>query len=275
MALNLDNFLTQDKHQEIHGYKVPPPFPVRPITALRRGFELVANKEDTSLVYGVTNALSGDAHVRKFKMFAQTEYGRKVLDTPIHIEKLLSDRNHLKSLPLGSVGRHYYEFMAEEGLSETALLNATKEAGVDYLGENNFPEFSRQVIHFKVTHDLWHVLTGYGRDGLGEICLLKFYMGQWYDRGIRLIVSLGALSMRTERPDLPVRDALKEADKNSRNAAWIMGEDVEKMLAEPLEEVRKRLRINPPTIYQAIPKSVRENLLAPRQTGTVAKIPAE
>ena len=46
------------------------------------------------------------------------------------------------------------------------------------------------------THDLWHVLTGYGRDTFGEACLLAFSYAQTGNRGIGLIALGGILAVR-------------------------------------------------------------------------------
>ena len=56
------------------------------------------------------------------------------------------------------------------------------------------------------SHDLYHVVTGYGRDGLGEICVLTFGNAQFHNHGIgfnNLFVDL-----RRGEADVP---ALREA----------------------------------------------------------------
>lgn len=157
----MKDYLTRDYTEReianIAGYPVPPKMKIRPVHALRSALALKANKEDTRQVYEVTNALSGSAPHEKFRKFVNTDYGRRVVETPIKIEKLLCDHERLTTMPGGSVGRVYAEFMKGDGLSEEALLQATRDAGIDYTVPNPFPEFSRQVIHFKVTHDLWHL----------------------------------------------------------------------------------------------------------------------
>lgn len=41
------------------------------------------------------------------------------------------------------------------------------------------------------THDLWHVLTGYSGDVLGETALLGFIFAQTGNPGVALIIALG------------------------------------------------------------------------------------
>jgi len=264
----MKDFLTRDyKDSEIvfvQGYAVPPAMKIRPFHALKSAIDLKNNKEDTSLVYEVTNSVSGAVHIEKFKRFVETDYGRRVIETPIKIEELLAARPRLAAMPEGSVGRAFHDFMEGEQLSETALLEATRQAGIDYTVPGRFEAFCRQIIHFKVTHDLWHVLSGYGRDSLGEICLLKFYNGQWHDRGISLIIRIADWSMRRQIPDLPMKALLNEAYNNARSAEWIMGFDVEKYISMPLTEARQMMGIRPPTIYETVAPELKAQLLPPR-----------
>ena len=48
-----------------------------------------------------------------------------------------------------------------------------------------------------------------------------------------------------------VRAALR-GYRDGRRASWLPGQDWESLLAQPVEEVRRRLRIPPPTPYQAL-----------------------
>ena len=44
-------------------------------------------------------------------------------------------------------------------------------------------------------HDLWHVVTGYGRDELGEACLLAFTYAQNKNRGVGFIAFVGCFKL--------------------------------------------------------------------------------
>lgn len=264
----MKDFLTRSYKKKdivrVEGHPLPPAFPFRPVHALRSAIALKNDKENTSLVYEVTNAVSGGVHIRKFRQFMATEYGRRVVETPIRIEEVLCQREKLGAMPAGSVGRAFYDFMEGEQLSETALLEATKTAGIDYTTPGQFEGLCRQIIHFKVTHDLWHILTGYGRDGLGEICLLKFYNGQFYDRGIELIVRVGSRAMARDMKKLPMKALLKEAHDNAKAAKWIMGFDVEDYLPRPLEEVRELMNIRLPSLYLSMNDELKSDILKPQ-----------
>jgi len=105
-------------------------------------------------------------------------------------------------------------------------------------------------------HDIWHVLTGYHRDGMGEACLVAFSYAQTRGLGWAFIAVGAALRRRGAR--YPYRKAIWQGYRRGRRAAWLLGEDYERLLAEPLEAARRRLNLTPPTIYDSIPAAARD-----------------
>ncbi|MNR47370.1 hypothetical protein D3C85_1664630 [compost metagenome] len=59
------------------------------------------------------------------------------------------------------------------------------------------------------------------------------------------------------RTGYPCARAVFQAWRDGRRAAWLPGEDYERLFAEPLEVARRRLKIPTPTIYQRVPPAVR------------------
>jgi ubiquinone biosynthesis protein COQ4 len=105
-------------------------------------------------------------------------------------------------------------------------------------------------------HDIFHVLTGYGRDALGELCLLAFIFQETHALGIAFIAAGGFL--RAHGPaGWQARKAILEARRRGKRAAWLPGEDFERVLFEPLEEARRRLGLTPPLAYDAVPPDQR------------------
>lgn len=255
----------------IDGFPTPPAPPVRPLHALRSVLRLIRNKEDTRQVFEAVQALSGRAGKRMFARFVSTRYGRRVVSEPVRLEEILSDREALRALPEGSVGRVYLAFMEGENLTPDGLIDAAEEAGIDFRGETQFDEYRRLFLHLDVSHDLWHVLTGYGRDALGELCNLIFTHQQTRNRGFRLIVFIGLIAQKLEQPSAPILKAAREARRNARRAAWVSAFDVEELLALPLNEARRRLNIGEPAVYNAVPEAIRQSLLKPKVKQTQAE----
>ena len=98
-------------------------------------------------------------------------------------------------------------------------------------------------------HDLLHVTAGYGRDPLGEACVLAFTFAQNRSPGAAVIATVGAWRNLRRLKSLRAPRAVWEAYRQGRRAAWVIAADWEDLLAQPLESVRARLRIAPPTQY--------------------------
>jgi len=257
-----------EKIEWINGFATPPTPPTQPFHALMSVWRLVRNKEDTRQVFEIVQALSGGSGKKLFKRFSATPYGKRVLHEPVRLEDILGDRETLRTYPEGSVARVYLEFMEGEDLTPEGLIDAAEEAGIDFSNESQFEDFRRLFLHLDVSHDLWHVLTGYGRDALGELCNLVYTRKQTGNPGFKLIVMIGFVALKLERSGVPIQKSLAEAKRNSRNTNWILEYDVEELLALPLSDARRRLNIVEPVIYNSIPEEVKRGLLKPRVTKT-------
>ncbi len=252
----------------INGFATPPAPPVRPFHALASVLKLIRNKEDTRQVFETVSALSGGSGKRLFKRFTATPYGRRVISEPVRLEKILSDRDALRALPEGSVGRAYLDFMEGGNLTPDGLIDAAEEAGIDFRGDTQFEEFRRLFLHLDVSHDLWHVMTGYGRDALGELCNLAYTRTQTNNPGFSLIIIIGLIAQKLEQPFAPLMKAVAEGARMGRNANWILEQDVEVLLKLPLEEARAKLNITRPDIYNSVPDDIKQSLLKPKITKT-------
>lgn len=248
----------------INGFPTPPSQPVRPVHAFLSVLRLISNKEDTRQVFEIVQAMAGDSGKRLFKRFTDTDYGRRVVSEPVRLEDILGDRERLRAYPEGSLARAYLDFMEGENLTPEGLRAAAEEADIDYDAYPEFAEHMRLFLHLQVSHDLWHVLSGYGRDALGELCNLVFTRQQTKNPGFRLIVLIGGVAVKLDNWSVPTIKALKEAGRNARKTEWILEHDIEELLALPLGEARARLKIARPETYDAIPADMKYSLLKPK-----------
>lgn len=250
------------EHIEIGGYKALPASPLRPLAAIKAVIKLVENKEDTTQVFKISEALSGNSHNKLFARFVASPYGKRVVEEPIEMENILSNFDRLRAMPEGSFGRSYLEFMESGGLTPDGLIDVAEQSGVSMRG-NDLPEYSRAFMHFETIHDVWHVVTGYNRDALGELCLLETSRVLTYNRSFSLITFIGGLVIKREKPSIRVRQAKREAVKNAKVMAWLPEIDFEELLPLQLTDVRTRLNIRTPEIYNAIPQDIKDKLLKP------------
>jgi ubiquinone biosynthesis protein COQ4 len=228
------------------------------LTALRK---LLKNKEDTSQVFEIMRALSGRSGPKGYARLLKTMDGGRLAYERVELVQRLMDRPWIESFAPGTLGAAYAEFTARENLSAEGLAEESRKGMAAGAVEIQHPYawFGRRV---RDTHDLFHMLTGYGRDGLGEACLVAFSFAQTGSLGWAFI-ALGAALNAGDTGGLPVRRAILEGYRRGKAAKWLLGEDFEKLMAEPLEEARKRLNIGPATLYESIPVHFRDHEASP------------
>jgi ubiquinone biosynthesis protein COQ4 len=223
-----------------------------PRRALRAARSLVANPDDLPQVFTILESLSGDTIPRIARRMRRTEAGRRLLAERPDIVTILADRASLARLPEGSLGQAYLAFVERENISAEGLRAAAKEG--TFHGEAVFEEPLEFVrMRMRDTHDLWHAAIGYGGDVLGETALLAFILAQTWNPAIALILCVGMLKT-TAGPNggKPARQTIRDGFRRGLKAAWLPGQDWESMLAMPLAEVRRRLSLEEPPVYDEI-----------------------
>ena len=220
---------------------------MQPMVAFRALKALVANPQDTPKVFDVIRALGGPSLERGLRRFRITDFGNQVLKDDIDILDTLQNRSMLGALPNGSFGSTYYHFTQREGLAAEGLVDASAVENETF----SHPHLVRYATRLRDTHDLWHTLTGYGRDELGEACLLAFTYAQTRNRGIFLIAIVGGFKLRQAMGPGVFR-ALVRAYRDGRQAAWLPAIHFESLLSEPITDVRTQLRIPEPVPYRTL-----------------------
>jgi ubiquinone biosynthesis protein COQ4 len=165
------------------------------------------------------------------------------------------DRAWVESFAPGTVGAAYADFTARENLSADGLVEESRKGmdAADIDARHPVAWFGRRI---RDTHDLWHILSGYGRDALGEACLVAFSYAQTGGLGWAFI-AVGAALSAGDTHGLPVRRAIWEGYRRGRAAAWLPAQDYESLMAEPLECARARLNLPAPALYNSFPPEFR------------------
>src|SRR5688572_11060580 len=221
--------------------------PIRLGVALRALWRLARDNDDTTHVFAIVDALRGNSDVRNVERMRESEIGRAILAERRSLLDVLADRERLRALPDGSLGRIYLAFMEREGLTADGLAAAADEG---YRQRTFDPEVRTFADWARDSHDLWHVLTGYGRDPLGELCLLGVLYSQIRSPGTAFIALLGLLQVPFEYPGAPSRRAVLQGFSIGRRAQCMIALDWEVLLARPLDEVRGTLGLDRPTYYE-------------------------
>lgn len=222
--------------------------PFRPVAALRAVTRLLRDPEDTRQVFVVMTALRGRSGKRMLDRFLASPVGASVVAERRQLLDRLQDRAGLAALPDGSLGRAYLAFMECEQLSADGLVEASEAGRSDGLP----PAAALFRNRMRDMHDLTHVVTGYGRDGLGELCLLAFMFRHTGNLGGALIALMGVGKHARHGAGRMALEAVFEGFAHGGKARWLPGQDWEALLARPLAEVRRELNIIPPIRYPAV-----------------------
>lgn len=222
---------------------------LRPLKAWRHMQKLIADKEDTEQVFHIIEALNGNATRKDFHRFMKSEKGSALLQRRSFLPEILDDHAPLKALPQGTVGRAYVEFMEREGLTAHGLVEESLSNREQHQSFED--DLLWYINRLRDTHDMYHVLTGYGRDALGEDSLLGFTHSQNGGLGVSFIAFMGNRQIAKEAPkEARVKEVLAEGRRNGKQAKRIIDQDVEALLDQPIDEVRARLNIAEPILYK-------------------------
>jgi ubiquinone biosynthesis protein COQ4 len=229
--------------------------------AVRNFRLLMKDKEDTSLVFKIYESLPSRHFMPRVKGLALSERGEMLRRTEPSLPEILDDHAALRETPEGSLAHAYCDFMESEGLSAAGLV-----AEAEKLGRPKYPDLVQWFSErSRDTHDLFHVLTGYGRDALGEQCVLLFTHGQSPTDGHLLIGYAGAANIKKMvwGSKAPVFGAVNQAKRTGRGAPRLIEQPIRELLKQPLERVREALNIPEPTKYRECHRIWREEGLDP------------
>lgn len=220
----------------------------RPLRAWKNFRLLIKNKEDTSLVFKIFESLPSKEFLPRAAGLALSERGEFLRATEPCLPEILDDHAALRRTPKGSLAHAYCDFMESEGLTAAGLV-----AEAESLGRPKYPDLVQWFMErSRDTHDLFHVLTGYGRDALGEQCVLLFTHGQSPSQGHLLIGYAGAanIARSVKGSKAPVLGAVRQAHRTGKGAPSLIEQPIRELLAQPLDAVRAQLRIPEPTRYR-------------------------
>ena len=233
----------------VHPDRVRPK--LRPYQAWLHFSRVLKDKEQTDELIRVFDTLPWRGVGEAAHDFLMTERGRAIYRSEPYLPDILDDHARLRRMPKGSFAHAYCDFMEREGLTAAGLVEASGdtrngmgmlEDGVEWYGDR-----------LRDTHDILHILTGYGRDTLGEQCVLAFLFHQRPSPGHLFVAWAGTLLMKAKlRTEAPVLGAMLEARRNGRLTSRIVEESILDLLPMQLDDVRARLNIATPSKYLAV-----------------------
>ncbi len=218
------------------------------LAALRK---LLNDKDDTAQVFEIMRALNGGATRAGYVRLLSSVEGGRLAYERVELAQRLQGRAWLATFAPGTLAAVYREFTDTGGITPEGLVEVSGQV----MGEIPHPYgwYGRRI---RDSHDLWHVLTGYNLDRLGEAGLVAFSYAQTRAMGWAAIAV--GVALRYARAGMWGHvAAIRQGWRNGRRAHWLPGEDYLALLALPIDEARARLNIQPPTRYLAIDPAAR------------------
>ncbi len=190
-------------------------------------------------------ALAGPTIAKEFERFASHPVGRAMLaETPRRdLNALLGDRAALAAMPRGSFADAYLSYLGGEDMGSADYF---LEAADLYEKARRFGWSEDQlwfVRRMANSHDLFHVISGYGRDICGEVGIVCFTAGQVPLLPLRLLMPYFAVL----KPSQPLRWVrfLRACYGHGRDTPRLSCVDYEALLPLPLAEARARIGVPP------------------------------
>lgn len=222
---------------------------MQPLKAARALRELFADPDDTRHVFEIIEAMQGPALVRVRNRLRKSEQGRWLLAEQPDLVPSLKDRDALRALPAGSLGRAYLAFAESEGITADGLVEASDvQRRHDAEGE-----FLWIRDWLRDSHDLWHAVLGYKGDLVGEAALLAFSHHQTGNIGVGMIAAMAWFKIgRVVEPGLGSRDVIVAGRRRSKHATWFLAVPWHEWLGRPLADVRRDLGVEALADYRTV-----------------------
>jgi ubiquinone biosynthesis protein Coq4 len=206
---------------------------LREVKGWKAGLTLLRDPKRLDQVFALEEALADDeTAVRMLAVVKQDQQGRRALAARPRVGRLELDE--LGRMPEGTLGKVFEQHMRTLGLDPAAIPE--KEA---------FDDASYLRAHLYETHDLWHVLTGFGADIAGEVGLQAFYAAQLHGALPPFLVTGGLLHAVFVQPD-DWEHRMEEITRGfalGRRARPVFGLEWRKHLTLPLGALRTTLEI--------------------------------
>lgn len=202
-------------------------------------FRLVQDPNDTIRVFNLENFLNG----------AATAEGRQkaiefLKETPA-IKQMMAEHylapsykvEDLAGYQPGTLGYAYYRHMHDNNFDPNFFPAVELNDDLDYL-----------ALRLRQTHDLWHVLTGYGPSKEDEIGLQAFYAAQMpIPVFASALMSAGLLhnTIFNQKMIKPMINAITQGWQMGSRAKHIHAAKWETMWDRPLAEIRHEYNIIP------------------------------
>ena len=182
-----------------------------------------------------------EVYAEQIARLKQTPHGRRLLAERPSLQGPELDLDALDGMPEGTLGRALARYFRDNNISPFVTRQPI-ERDVDYISKR-----------YRETHDIYHLVTGYGTDLVGEMALQAFAMGNlgirspWFILPFGYLASLmpGAVGALGEAPPRMMPMAyirlLRTAHRRGAQARPFLDFPFEDHWGTPLADLRQQL----------------------------------
>jgi ubiquinone biosynthesis protein COQ4 len=170
------------------------------------------------------------------RCFQESSMGQSALINRPRLGKL--DLIKLSQLPHNTFGYQFYLFLKNNNLNPNDIPTLDPE--------NKESDFNYVRAHLYETHDIWHVITGYGTDLNGEYSLQAFYMTQFPAKIALVLFSSGFLNL-AQQPMQQTRETMEaiiDGYSRGKKAYNLLGRDWSQEWQKDLNELRYEMGLS-------------------------------
>jgi ubiquinone biosynthesis protein COQ4 len=169
--------------------------------------------------------LDSETYAKLAESWRETTEGRRLLDERPTLQGRELDLDALARLPEGTLGYEFVQYFRRNGI-EPFISSFPVNNDVDYLSKR-----------YRETHDIFHVITGYGTDVTGEMELQAFVLGNLGLRQATMILSY-TLPMQIKQIGFTFLgtyfDRLRAAYQRGRRSREMLSVTYEKLWEQPV-----------------------------------------
>ncbi|NNE17404.1 MAG: hypothetical protein HKN10_02895 [Myxococcales bacterium] len=205
--------------------------------------------DDVVLGAKVFFSLGGHDEKPTYRRFMRTDCGSEMVGNRTAYPVLFTDYDALRALPDGTLGREYVRQLDERGIHPNELSRLTDIAYEDY---EFSPDHAYVRDRVREAHDLYHTLTGYGVDLVGEAGVMGFTLAQTGNKGWAMLALLNTSSRLVSGRFDGLVVAIKGYRRGRRARFLAAVQDWDRLLRTSIEDVREELGITPMDPYRPI-----------------------
>ncbi|MDS3862221.1 Coq4 family protein [Thermosynechococcaceae cyanobacterium BACA0444] len=145
------------------------------------------------------------------------------------------DLEALLKLPRESLGFQYANMLTQGGFNADFFPRVPTDDVLDYIR-----------LRVRQTHDIWHVVTGFGTDEAGEIAIQAFGLAQMHYPSAVLIIVSGIMAAIKHPDQLNMTvEKVYQGYQLGQNAGPFWGQKWELAWEKPVTDWRAELKVAP------------------------------